>query len=137
AVKPEWINEHGTVLVLLGDDPTDDTVLGDPERVEYEIKGISAYLNRRVWDLPKRTEVVVDELRAQDRSNWPSSESVGHGPTTSGGPDQRTNARAIRGARHYIDYPDVAKGRLAAKGTEVLSDGARVHWFLWSGSRPA
>src|SRR4051794_13864539 len=50
AVKPDWIGDHGTVIVLLGNHPEDDTVMGDPNRDEADIKGISAYLNRRLWE---------------------------------------------------------------------------------------
>ncbi len=30
AIKPEWLGDHGTVIVLLGNTATDDTVQGDP-----------------------------------------------------------------------------------------------------------
>ena len=62
AVKPDWITEHGTVLVLLGNTTNDDTVLGDPDRAESDIKGVSSYLNRRLWEIPEGVQVGVDEL---------------------------------------------------------------------------
>lgn len=52
-VKPSWLDGHGTVLVLLGNEPGDNTILGDPSRNEADIKGISAYLNRRHVDHPR------------------------------------------------------------------------------------
>ena len=51
SLKPKWINEHGTVIVLLGSDKAPDTVLGNPEAAEGDIKGLSVYLNSRFWDL--------------------------------------------------------------------------------------
>src|SRR5205807_6411669 len=33
-VKPDWIDKHGTVIVLLGNNPTAHTVQGDPGRDE-------------------------------------------------------------------------------------------------------
>ena len=137
AVKPDWIDEHGTVIVLLGNETSADTVLGDPNRSEADIKGLSSYLNRRFWELPDR-RVRVDELRVQDRGQWPRSETVAHSPSGDG-PDRRTNTRRIEGARQYIEYPVASfkAGKLAASDTETLSDGTKVHWYLWNGPRPA
>jgi hypothetical protein len=138
-IKPDWISEHGTVIVLLGNDPGDDTVLGDPNRGEGDIKGISAYLNRRLWELPKNCEVYVDELRTQDRMKWPTSEALAHGRQPAEGRDPRTNRRQIFGARYYIEYPGdhAANGKLADKGTVRLPHDVEVDWFLWEGDRPA
>lgn len=137
-VKPDWIGDHGTVIVLLGNDPTDDTVMGDPNREEGDIKGISSYLNRRLWELDDGVEVYVDELRTQDRSLWADSELIAHGPQPQSGPDRRTNRRSIQGARFYIEYPSGSKdGKLEASGSVGLSDGTEVEWFLWNGPRPA
>ena len=135
AVKPDWIDHHGTVLILLGNDATDDTVLGDPGRPEQDIKGISSYLNRRLWEIPEGVQIAVDELRTQDRLQWPDSEGMAHSPEAT---DRRTNLRTIRGARHFIEYPVEAfkAGRLSAGGTVNLSDGTAIDWYLWDGPRP-
>ena len=51
AVKPDWIGNHGTVVVLLGNTGTEDTFVYKTATDEpFGIKGISAYLNKRVWD---------------------------------------------------------------------------------------
>lgn len=137
-VKPDWIEDRGTVIVLMGSGPTDDTVLGDPGRNEGDIKGISSFLNRRIWAFGK-VGVVVDELRTQDRSKWPRTIVEAHGPARHGSVDLRTNVRTIRGARHFIEYPDAGEthGRLDGKGTVELGDGTEVDWYLWGGVRPA
>jgi hypothetical protein len=134
AVKPDWIDEHGTVIVLLGNDPSDDSVLGDPNRPEQDIKGISSYLNRRLWD-STGVQVAVDELRTQDRFQWPDSERMAHSAEV---PERRTGVRTIRGARHFIEYAveSFKAGRLAFHGTVGLSDGTAVDWYLWDGPRP-
>ena len=140
AVKPDWIEDHGTVLVLLGDGPADNTVLGDPNRdgAERDIKGLSLYLNRREWEIDDGVEVYVDELRTLDRAQWPPSEIVARGPQPNAGADLRTNRRRILGARYFIEYPrpDYKLGKLADQGAETLSDGTQVRWFLWQGKRP-
>lgn len=136
-VKPDWITDHGTVIVLLGNDHSENTVLGDPNRQESDTKGISSYLNRRVWDVPSNLDIYVDELRTQERSHWPPTEAIGHGPQVAHGPDRRTNHRRIRGARHYIEYQaDFEGGELAAHGTRHLKDGTEIDWYLWKGKRP-
>lgn len=137
-VRPDWIADHGTVIVLLGNDPSQDTVLGDPDRDEADIKGISSYLNRRVWEVPDSLEIYVDELRIQDRNAWPASEREAH-TTRAGGADRRTNTRRIRGARHFVEYEasGFTGGALESRGTLTLSDGTEADWFLWKGDRPA
>jgi hypothetical protein len=138
AIKPDWIDDHGTVIVLLGNAASDDTVLGDPTRPESDIKGISTYLNRRIW---RTNDVVltVDELRTQTRGEWPLSEREAHVTAPSSAPDRRTNRRTIQGAEHFITYsmPMSAAGRLAASGTLMLPDTTSIDWYLWEGPRPA
>lgn len=135
-VKPEWIDDHGTVIVLLGDGPNADTVLGDPNRDgEADIKGISTYLNRRIWEVPDGVEIVVDELRTADRGQWPISKEMAH---VTGGANRRTNRREIKGAKYYIEYPVTSfkSGKLSASGSVAVSDGTEIDWFLWEGDRP-
>ena len=45
AIKPDWITDHGTVIVLLGSEEYPDTILGNPQIGEAAIKGLSIYLN--------------------------------------------------------------------------------------------
>ncbi len=138
-MKPDWVEDHGTVIILLGNSPIDNTVEGDPNREEKEIKGISAYLNRRFWEIPENAEVFVDELRTSDHANWPPNEGIAHGSVPKiVGRDRRTNFRRIRGAQFYVTYP-VPKhtlGRLGSSGTVNLKDGTAIDWYLWEGTRP-
>lgn len=137
-IKPDWIKEHGTVIVLLGNSLEDDTVLGDPSREEADIKGISSYLNRRFWVIPDGMIVAVDELRHNDRKRWPLHREMAL-QAAEGGADRRINHRTILGAKHYISYPKTgfSGGTLAHSGELPLSDGTVVEWYLWEGERPA
>jgi hypothetical protein len=136
AMKPSWMGDNGTVIVLLGNDPGQHTVLGDPSREEADIKGVSTYVNRRLWEIPDGMKVTVEELRSNDPKQWPDSEDMAH---RTGGPDRRTNVRTIEGAKHSIEYPvsSFTKGSLKASGEMPLADGTVIEWFLWDGERPA
>lgn len=136
SIKPSWMGDHGTVIVLLGNDPGQHSVLGDPSREESDIKGVSTYLNRRLWEIPDGVKLTVEELRSNDPTQWPDSEEMAH---RTGGPDRRTNVRTIEGAKHYIEYQvgSFTKGSLRANDTMNLSDGTVIEWFLWEGERPA
>jgi hypothetical protein len=137
-VKPDWIDKNGTVIILLGNTYEDDTVLGDPNRNEADIKGISTYLNRRFWEIPNEVSVAVDELRSNDRKRWPIDREMAL-QSSSGGSDRRINHRAINGAKYFITYPrsNFTTGKLGASGEVSLSDGTVVEWYLWEGERPA
>lgn len=135
-VKPGWVKDQGTVLVLLGDSESTDTVLGDPNRSdEADIKGISTYLNRRIWEVPSGIEITVDELRNEKRATWPIDQEMAH---VTGGADRRTNRRSIEGAKYYVEYPknSFTKGKLSDSGTVRLTEGTEIDWFLWDGERP-
>lgn len=137
-IKPDWIGDHGTVIVLLGNSFEDDTVLGDPTRPEADIKGISSYLNRRIWEIGEGVTVTVDELRHNDRKRWPLHREMAL-QSAEGGADRRINHRTINGARYFIAYPKTgfSGGNLAHSGEVELSDGTAVEWYLWEGERPA
>jgi hypothetical protein len=129
-VGPDWLQDQGTVLVLLGDDPEQDTVLGDPNREEGGTPGVGIvnYLNRRMWDLDGM-HVSVDEYRSEDSSTWPRRASVTDKSTLKYG------RRRVMGANYYIQYPPAEKkaGRLAATGSVNLGDGTEIDWYLWQG----
>jgi len=137
-VKPDWIQDHGTVIVLLGNGAKDDTVLGDPTRKEDEIKGISSFLNRRMWTIRQGVEVLVEEFLNSDRATWPPSEKIARSSSTDGRTDMRTVKRCIEGASYYIEYTAdrATVGKVAASGTVPLKDGTEIQWFLWEGNRP-
>jgi hypothetical protein len=132
-VAPDWIKEHGTIVVLLGSKEYPDTILGNPHAGEGDIKGLSVFLNTRFWDLGE-CEVKVVEPRNTKKTLWPQ------------GPDdkddvRRANNRSIEGAKFYLTDPGSkwsTNGKLAHSGT-VLLDQTRVaaEWYLWEGERPA
>jgi hypothetical protein len=129
-VGPEWTREHGTVVVLLGSEQYPDTVLGNPEAGETDIKGLSVYLNHRFWDL-SAVDVRVVELRSERKTQWPQDEEERDDA-------RRPNRRQIMGARYYLTDIANKNGKLREAGV-VLLDAERVtaEWYLWEGERPS
>lgn len=130
-VAPDWLEEQGTVVVLLGNDPDEDTVLGDPNREEGGTPGVGivSYLNRRMWTLDE-VQVTVDEYRSEDPATWPRRPSVTEKSKLKYG------RRRVMGSRWYINYPpakEKKEGKLAASDTLQLSDGTEIDWYLWKG----
>jgi hypothetical protein len=135
-VKPDWIHEHGTVVICLGNAGTEHTFLG--ENGDGDIKGLSAYLNKRIWTLPEHLSVSVQELRSQKREDWPRNYAEASSSSRPGGGaiDRRWNRRKIVGARHFL-VTAAEKGRLGAHGVVGLKDETKIEWYLWKGDRPA
>jgi hypothetical protein len=95
-VKPSWIDQHGTVIVLLGNHAADDTFRGDLARDEDGTKDISQYLNHRLWDLRDRVQISAVEFLTTNKANWPKSEPLSKSGETG------VIVRAVRGTKHYI-----------------------------------
>ncbi len=134
SVRPGWLKEQGTVVVCLGNSGKEDTFLGRDGK--GDIKGISAYLNKRIWKAPAGVKIHVQELRSGKRASWPRSLSEASGSASGDGPDRRWNRREIRGAAYYASEIS-SRGALGAKGTVVLSDKTEIDWYLWAGDRPS
>jgi hypothetical protein len=138
--KPDFIDDHGTLIVLLGDTAQDDTVQGSPSRDEAAIKGISKYLNQRYWNLDG-VQITVDSLNHEDKAHWPRSRTQTQKTAGTASAEQpttrRTMLRVVRGAEHFITYPDHETGQRHSSGTVPLSDGTEIDWYLWEGDRPA
>lgn len=134
-IKPDWIGDHGTVVVCLGNTGKEHTFLG--KTGEGDIKAIAAYLNRRIWMPPASVEIFVQELRSQRREHWPRSLTEATSPANGGDRvDRRWNRRQVRGARYFVSEATGPQGRLADKGMLLLSDGTELDWYLWEGERP-
>jgi len=129
SIAPEWIREHGTLVVLLGSHEYPDTVLGNPESEEKAIKGLSVYLNSRFWDLSD-VDVRVLELRSEKKAQWPEErEDRDDG--------RRPNNRRIMGARFYLTDVEATSGRLTASDILPIAAGrVEAEWYLWTGERP-
>jgi hypothetical protein len=133
--RPAWLTESGTVTICLGNTGTEDTFLGKDG--EGGLRDIAYYLNRRLWEIPAGVEISVQELRTQNRKDWPRSyaEASAPGPGKDG-VDRRWNRRVIRGAKYFATAGGGNKGKLSAHGTVKLQDRTEIDWYLWEGERP-
>ena len=129
-VKPDWIGDNGTVIVLLGNDPETDTVLGDPNREEGGTKALAGYLNRRFWKLDGgRMAASVIELGSTKKEAWPTRRPKAYNVTAG------ANSRPVKGAYSWITEP-AYRGEADAtlkRGTVILGEGVEVDWYLWHG----
>ncbi len=134
AVKPDWLETHGTVVVLMGNTGREHTfVTKDGESLD--VKAYAAYLNKRNWEIPEHLEVLVQELRSSNPDSWPRSFEEASGPAEDD-VDRRYNQRQVRGARHFVEDVTASSGELAHSGELELSDGTTICWYLWEGDRP-
>lgn len=130
AIRPAWLKNHGTIVVLLGNEEYPDTVIGNPHAGEKDIKGLSVYLNSRFWSFDK-IDVKVVELRSEKKSQWPQSAADNDDA-------RRPNNRQIMGARYYLTEVKAPSGKLAASGSLTVDDTrVPIEWYLWEGDRPA
>jgi Histidine kinase-, DNA gyrase B-, and HSP90-like ATPase len=129
-VKPSWIDQYGTVIVLLGNHPADDTFRGDLFRDEDGTKDIAQYLNHRLWDLKDRVQISAVEFLTTNKANWPQSEPASkHGQTG-------VIVRSVRGTKHYIANATLFSGATLESGTVKLRGNTEIDWYLWSGDPP-
>jgi hypothetical protein len=129
-VKPSLIDQHGTVIVLLGNHAQDDTFRGDVSRDGDGSKDIAQYLNHRLWDLRDRVQISAVEFLTTDKANWPKSE-----PASKSG-ETGVIVRSVRGTKHYIANPTLFAGAALESGTVELEGNVEIDWYLWSGDFP-
>ncbi|MEU6715020.1 hypothetical protein ABZ897_26450 [Nonomuraea sp. NPDC046802] len=135
---PDFVHEagHGTVLILLGDEPNQDTVLGDPGREEDKPHALRRYLNTRLWEIAPDMDVKVLEFRTQNRKEWPKERAGAFS-----GSRAPAHRRTVVGAKTSIVQPVPSRSFDICSGTSQVSAGAaglgaKVHWWMWQEDRP-
>jgi hypothetical protein len=122
--------EHGTIVLLVGNDPLEDTILGDPDRPEERAPHFPArYLNTRIWHVPDEMTITVDVPVSPDKNNWPRTEPAVIDLLGSSG----ITRRPVKGAHHFIHHVggsvEVSSEMQGHEPTEI-GRKVRVHWFL-------
>ena len=136
----------GLAIILLGNNPTQDTITGDPGRDENKKYGLAQYVNSRFWDIP--LEVTIDQYENYtDRTQWPTA------PVGTRNASATKQGRKPSGLKRVILENNCTattrfpKRGLEASGTFSMSEtttlpGVRVHWWLakeapqWRGDIP-
>ena len=127
-VKPDWISAHGTVIVLLGNNPEQDTILGDPEREEDGIRMLPQYLNHRFWRPPVQIQT-LEFGRISSKAEWPKRPIDRPNPNME---RDRYMHRSVFGAAHYIATPSTYPKLGLKQGTVMVAGGTvAIDWYLW------
>lgn len=103
AVKPKQIGDHGTMVVLLGNEDEEDTIEA-PEGTSSPSRWIARYLNSRFFEFP-------NGINVRAREGW-----------TSDNPDTNV-ARAVKGSKEFLERHKEVSGAVD------LGD-ATAHWWL-------
>jgi hypothetical protein len=122
--------EHGTIVLLIGNTPLEDTILGDPDRPEERpVHFPAAYLNTRIWDVPDEMTITVDVPVSPEKTKWPRQEPdsidlIGRSGVT---------RRPVQGTYHYIhNVGGKVVASSATEGEEPVDLGNNVdaQWYL-------
>jgi hypothetical protein len=104
-IKPDAINDHGTMVILLGNQ-TDQDTMQPPEGTASPSRWIARYLNTRYFQFPEGIS-----LKAREGWEYPRS-------------NKDTNLlRTVTGQRSYLEKHSIASGKLG------LTD-AIAHWWV-------
>lgn len=104
-LKPDLIDDHGTMVVLLGQDDEDNT-MEPPPGTPTPSQWVSRYLNTRYFRFPEGIEV-----RARQGWEYPRS-------------NKDTNVlRGVQGQEQYLNAHSEASGL-------VELTGAKAHWWV-------
>ena len=105
SIKPEQIEDHGTMVILLGND-MDESTMDAPKEAASPSRWVARYLNTRYFTFPEGVTVKAREGWEYPRSNTD------------------TNVlRRVTGQKEYLDK------HASSSGTVELSS-AKVHWWV-------
>ena len=104
-VKPDFIEDHGTKVVLLGNH-IDENTLQAPEMAASPSRWISKYLNTRYFRFPS-------EVTVKAREGWENPRSD----------KDRNVLRALTGQEKYLEKHSVSSG-------QVTLTNATAHWWI-------
>lgn len=124
AAKPALVGNHGTKVILLGNEAGEQTWRKPDGIAGGETNWLYKYLNSRYFRLPENITVQVRNLR-RDPETWPLRE-----PPAA---DQTLNFETIRGMKEILDRQvkaGTSEGPQRAGGMVRLTD-VNVHWWVF------
>jgi hypothetical protein len=130
-VLPAWVGDHGTAIVLFGNTPNEDTVIGDRTfgREEDGTRGLAGYLNNRLW-VPNIKIRALEFNKPAVKAEWPTTfEGMGTF-------NDKHFVRTIYGTHHFIGRPATYPRHTLASGTVDVGGGVAMDWYLWPKDTP-
>jgi len=109
--KPEWIEDHGTVIILMGNSPDEHTYFGPGG--QGNVFGNLKALNYRFFTPPEdiRINVRVFDSVGSDPARWPKVPKAPHAVM-----------RQMKGANHYLES--------VSSSTDIVQlEGAKLYWY--------
>jgi hypothetical protein len=125
--KPDFVNDHGTVVILVGTSTTQDTAL---ELLDdrYGVHGLQVWLQDRFTRLPSKAKVQVYEFNGTDKSKWATSKAT----AVRAEKGQKGSYREMHGCFYFHEdqaeiYEQV---KVSVKDDDGTSWGATIHLFV-------
>jgi hypothetical protein len=105
-LKPEPIKDHGTMVILLGEDEVQNTLVAPP-KAKMPRKWVLRYLNERFFRFPKG-------VVAKAREGWDLPKG-----------DQHNFLRSVSGMENWLAASSQAKGSVRLERSK-----ATAHWWI-------
>lgn len=105
-LKPEPIDQHGTMVVLLGQDQSENTI-NPPPKAQMPRKWVLRYLNQRFFRFPEGVVVKA-------REGWDLPKG-----------DKHSFLRTVTGTEAWLNDGAESKGTV-----ELPESGAKAHWWI-------
>jgi len=105
-IKPEPIKDHGTMVILLGEDATQDTMRA-PAKAKMPRKWVLRYLNERFFRFPKNIAIKAREgwdLQRNDKHNF---------------------LRTVTGMETWLSESSQARGKV-----RLTQSKSTAHWWI-------
>jgi len=112
--KPYVIENHGTVVIMIGQDKADTTSRPDNDFSNSKVNWLPIYFSNRYFRFPDTVRLSLERL-PQDRNRWPIEMERGGG--------DKGHFRTVTG------WHKLASSFGKSSGT-VQIPGAKVHWYI-------
>lgn len=130
---------HGTMVILLGSHPNQDTFVDIVPGDELGVRGHVTAINKRFAEIPESFNLKVQEFSSTEKHKWPTHRKDRSNRKGSDGQTMGM-ARTIRGYRSYVwDLSESAGSVDVSAVHEGVEMKATVHWHLLAehGDKPA
>lgn len=124
AYKPDFIKDHGTVIILCGNQGTEDTWLGQTLPSGSSLPNVYSHLsalNNRFFRVPDGVAVSVYAMKA-NKCDWPKSRDEALLPHRRGRDERIGTTHNVKGQEHFLNRDSLLRGTLDGPGF-------KIHWY--------